>query len=99
LAIAPDDGHADRLDIGGTTSPLMPALFKWQASAADTPGPTRDYSAVRLTLPTSQLPPMVNGQPDLGRTIRSEQPNVELAFNQPEGTDAAESRRAAIEPL
>jgi hypothetical protein len=43
-------------------------------------------SAVRLTLVTSQLPPTVNGQPDLNRTIRSEQPNVELAFNQPEGS-------------
>jgi hypothetical protein len=42
-------------------------------------------SAVRLTLMTSQLPPTVNGQPDLNRTIRSEQPNIELAFNQPEG--------------
>jgi hypothetical protein len=42
-------------------------------------------SPVRLTLLTSQSPPTVNGQPDLGRTIRSEQPNVELAFNQPEG--------------
>lgn len=42
-------------------------------------------SPVRLTLLTSQLAPLVNGQPDPNRTIRAEQPAVELAFNQVEG--------------
>ncbi|MCY2967587.1 MAG: hypothetical protein NT069_28810 [Planctomycetota bacterium] len=40
---------------------------------------------VRLTLLTSQLPLFTNGQPDLGRMLRQEQP-VELAANVLEGT-------------
>jgi hypothetical protein len=37
-------------------------------------------SAVRLTLVTSQLPPLVNNQPDLNRTLRQEKA-VEVAAN------------------
>lgn len=39
---------------------------------------------VRLTLLTSQLPPFVNGQPDLNRTLRLEKP-VELAAKVADG--------------
>ena len=41
-------------------------------------------SVVRLTLVTSQLPPLVNNQPDVNRTIRPEKP-VELAAKVTDG--------------
>ena len=41
-------------------------------------------SIVRLTLLTSQLPPLVNGQPDLNRTLRAERP-IELAAKATDG--------------
>jgi hypothetical protein len=86
LAIAPTTGTRTDFDIDWSNfaadAGLVPAgklalPIRLVRPATDSP--------VRLTLLTSQAPPMVNGQPDLGRTIRSEQPNVELAFNQPEG--------------
>jgi hypothetical protein len=41
-------------------------------------------SAVRLTLVTSQLPPLINNQPDLTKSLRQEKP-VELAANVTDG--------------
>ena len=87
LAIAPTTGTRTDFDIDwnnlAADAGLVPAgklalAIRLIRPATDSP--------VRLTLLTSQLPPTVNGQPDLNRTIRSEQPNVELAFNQPEGS-------------
>ena len=40
---------------------------------------------MRLTLLTSQLPPLVNGQPDLNRTLRAERP-VELVAKVVDGS-------------
>lgn len=48
------------------------------------PAPKQPPEFVRLTLMTSQPPPLVNGQPDLNRTIRAEQP-VELPGTTAEG--------------
>jgi hypothetical protein len=89
---------ATELPIAPTTGTRTDFDIDWSNLAADAglvpagklPLPVRlirpaTDSPVRLTLLTSQFPPTVNGQPDLNRTIRSEQPNVELAFNQPEG--------------
>ena len=86
LAIAPTTGTRTDFDIDWNNLALDAGLVPAGKLALPIRlvRPATD-SPVRLTLLTSQLPPTVNGQPDLNRTIRSEQPNVELAFNQPEG--------------
>src|SRR5205807_2004131 len=49
---------------------------------APAPKPAPEF--VRMTLVTSQPPPLVNGQPDVNRTIRAEKP-VELAGGTADG--------------
>ena len=56
-----------------------------------------DGGPIRVTLLTSQNPPMANNRPDLNKTLRQEQANLEVAVNPP--AKAAADALAAAEKV
>ncbi|MDB5306293.1 MAG: hypothetical protein JWO38_495 [Gemmataceae bacterium] len=85
LAVAPTTAKAGEFAVDwrglADTAGLVPAV-KFALPVKVTR--TDPNTAVRLTLLTSQLPPLVNNQPDLARTIRPEKP-IELAAKVSDG--------------
>ncbi len=79
IAVRPDLGQGAEFQIDWRNLPadagLVPAGKLALPVKVTRPEATR--SPVRLTLLTSQSPPLVNDQPDPNRTIRAEQP-IEL---------------------
>jgi hypothetical protein len=85
LAVAPTNGKAADFRIDWRNLPADAGIVPARKLALPVKVTRTDAkSPVRLTLVTSQVPPLVNNQPDPNRLLRPEKP-VELAANANEG--------------